>query len=92
MAKVEKKVEEEIVGVVESVAKVTTTETGINPFTLIYEKMSSDGKNGTKVEVFTHATLSKIMKVTEIVNGNVSVSICELNGMGYDRVNNKITG
>ena len=49
---------------------------GVNPFNLVYSKLSTDGKNGEKVEVITdHKNILVAVKVTEIVNGNVSVSV-----------------
>lgn len=49
---------------------------GKNPYTLIYSKMSADGKNGEKLEVIKNSkNVVLVIKATEIVNGNVSVSV-----------------
>ena len=49
---------------------------GKNPYTLIYSRMSADGKNGEKLEVIkNNKNVVLIVKATEIVNGNVSVSV-----------------
>ena len=56
--------------------KVEDVIVGVNPFKLVYSKLSADGKNGEKVEVITdHKNILVAVKVTEIVNGNVSVSV-----------------
>lgn len=79
-----KKIEEEKVEVTnvvntEETKTVTSKEdviVGKNPYTLIYSRMSADGKNGEKLEVIkNNKNVVLVVKVTEIVNGNVSVSV-----------------
>ena len=56
---------------------------GKNPYTTIYSRMSADGKNGEKLEVVrNHKGVVLLVKVTEIVNGNVSVSISSNGNIG----------
>lgn len=56
---------------------------GKNPYTIIYSKMSADGKNGEKLEVVrNHKGIVLLVKVTEMVDGNVSVSISSNGNIG----------
>ena len=75
----EEKVEATNVVNTEEVKVVETKEDvviGKNPYTLIYSRMSADGKNGEKLEVIKNSkNVVLVVKVTEIVNGNVSVSV-----------------
>ena len=79
-----KKIEEEkvevtnVVNVIDNqaVAPKEDVVVGKNPYTLIYSRMSADGKNGEKLEVIKNSkNVVLVVKATEIVNGSVSVSV-----------------
>lgn len=78
-----KKITEEVENKTETTSETITESpkaediiVGINPYTLVYSKMSADGKNGEKLEVIkNNKNVVLVVKATEIVNGIVSVSV-----------------